>query len=293
MTVVVPSFARLRLPPSLAVTIPKSTSELKDCLSALFPPRPASISKSPILIGMDTESVSKYCEYDPVTGRATRFIKPEAVSLPKEFHQGGAASISPLKMSLLSLATAKGVVLVRRPLLRELEALLPEDELVVLGVGVKEDVKLFKRSIGWLDLRTLACSVGDLDGLQLAALKRGGKAGLGLASLALTFLSKSLYKPKALQCSNWDMERLTAEQVEYAATDAWAAVAILRAIQLTTQLDEQGFYERHIAPSINKGPPGMLAHHAILGGPDNNSLIRPQLLLKEEKLKKKKSVIEN
>merc|ERR1711972_772903 len=49
---------------------------------------------------------------------------------------------------------------------------------------------------------------------------------LGLKSIARDLLGITLQKDKYLSCSDWSRERLTPEQVRYAALDAWVALRL-------------------------------------------------------------------
>ncbi|XP_040867764.1 uncharacterized protein [Glycine max] len=93
----------------------------------------------------------------------------------------------------------------------------PSDpNITVVGVGIREDVeKLLKdynlNVVNVRDLRSFAAEkLGDL------GLKRAG-----LKSLALRGMGLEVAKPKRVTRSRWDNPWLTAEQVQYAAVDAF------------------------------------------------------------------------
>ncbi|XP_028215188.1 uncharacterized protein LOC114397321 [Glycine soja] len=93
----------------------------------------------------------------------------------------------------------------------------PSDPIITfVGVGIREDVeKLLKdynlNVVNVRDLRSFAAEkLGDL------GLKRAG-----LKSLALRGMGLEVAKPKRVTRSRWDNPWLTAEQVQYAAVDAF------------------------------------------------------------------------
>lgn len=117
--------------------------------------------------------------------------------------------------SLLQLASSREVFLFQLgPLGPDpaLAALLEDPGVLKAGVAVTYDVVKLREVIpfepeGFLEIETLARALN---------IKNGGLRNL--AGLLLGFRIS-----KAAQTSRWDSERLTATQVAYAATDAWAS----------------------------------------------------------------------
>jgi ribonuclease D len=116
--------------------------------------------------------------------------------------------------SLAQAATARAVYLF--PLARldcsaALAPLLADPKVVKTGVGLAEDLRELKKIMEFdqkavIDLGTVA--------------KRHGVGKTGVRTLAGLFLGFRV--PKGTKTSNWAAPRLSAQQIAYAATDAWA-----------------------------------------------------------------------
>ncbi|XP_010527459.1 PREDICTED: Werner Syndrome-like exonuclease [Tarenaya hassleriana] len=98
-----------------------------------------------------------------------------------------------------------------------LRCLLEDSTIVKVGVGIDGDsVKLFH------DYGVSIMGVEDLS--NLANTKLGGEMKKwGLASLTERLVSKELLKPNRIRLGNWEVNVLSKEQLQYAATDAFAS----------------------------------------------------------------------
>lgn len=115
--------------------------------------------------------------------------------------------------SLVQMATASAVYLFqiqRRDFSRELSGVFAS-EVLKSGISVKDDLKQLRQVIP-LEER------GVVDAGQIAW--RHGMEQTGLRNLAGIFLGFRV--PKGVKTTNWAAPRLTEQQVQYAATDAWA-----------------------------------------------------------------------
>jgi ribonuclease D len=121
-------------------------------------------------------------------------------------------------VSLLQLALPKKVFLIRlkhTSLTEEIVRFLEDESILKAGVGIRDDIKALHKlnkfkAAGFVELSTLAKE----SGLQVESVKK-------LTGLLLGFrISKSA------QTSNWETERLSTKQLEYAATDAWVCLEI-------------------------------------------------------------------
>jgi ribonuclease D len=115
---------------------------------------------------------------------------------------------------LAQAATARAVYLF--PLQRldcsaALVALLGDPKVVKAGVGLAEDLRQLKAVMEFEEK-----SVLDLG----AVAKRHGVGKTGVRTLAGLFLGFRI--AKGTKTSNWAAQRLSAQQIAYAATDAWA-----------------------------------------------------------------------
>jgi ribonuclease D len=114
---------------------------------------------------------------------------------------------------LAQVATARAVYLFQlqhhdfgAPLARILSA----GNVVKAGVGLKDDLRSLKKLITFEEK-----SVVDLGTVA----KRHGLGQTGVRNLAALFLGFRI--PKGTKTSNWAAPRLSAQQIAYAATDAW------------------------------------------------------------------------
>ena len=116
--------------------------------------------------------------------------------------------------SLAQVATANAVYLFQLRHAAAVEVLarvLEAPQVVKAGVGLADDLKALKK------VREL--SEKSIVDLGLAA-KRQGLQQSGVRNLSALFLGFRI--PKGTKTSNWARSHLTAQQVAYAATDAWA-----------------------------------------------------------------------
>lgn len=116
--------------------------------------------------------------------------------------------------SLAQVATARAVYLF--PLQRLdcsglLAELLGSPRIVNAGIALADDLRQLKRLFAFEEAAAL-----DLG----AVARRHGLKQTGLRNLAGIFLGARI--PKGTKTTNWAARRLTAQQVAYAATDAWA-----------------------------------------------------------------------
>ncbi|KAJ0245526.1 Werner Syndrome-like exonuclease [Hirschfeldia incana] len=100
---------------------------------------------------------------------------------------------------------------------QSLQHLIEDSTLVKVGVGIDGDsVKLFHDH---------GVSIKDVEDLSdLANRKIGGVSKKwGLATLTETLVCKELLKPNRIRLGNWEARPLSKEQLQYAATDAYAS----------------------------------------------------------------------
>jgi len=115
---------------------------------------------------------------------------------------------------LVQAATARAVYLFPLPKMDftgVLGELFAAPGIVKVGIAVKDDLRQLKQVIPFEEAAVLdAGTVAHRHGLRQT----------GLRNLAGIFLGFRV--PKGTKTSNWAAPRLTAQQVTYAATDAWA-----------------------------------------------------------------------
>ncbi|CAN7015640.1 unnamed protein product [Brassica oleracea var. botrytis] len=100
---------------------------------------------------------------------------------------------------------------------QSLQHLIEDSSLVKVGIGIDGDsVKLFHDH---------GVSIKDVEDLSDLANKKigGGLKKWGLASLTETLVCKELLKPHRIRLGNWEVRPLSKEQLQYAATDAYAS----------------------------------------------------------------------
>ncbi len=115
---------------------------------------------------------------------------------------------------LVQAATARAVYLFQ---LRQLDVfqvlaeLLAEPRIVKVGVALANDLRPLKLLFPFIERNVLDLGV---------VARRSSLSQTGLRNLAGIFLGFRI--PKGARTSNWAAPRLTAAQITYAATDAWA-----------------------------------------------------------------------
>ncbi|MGB5081405.1 MAG: 3'-5' exonuclease [Burkholderiales bacterium] len=116
--------------------------------------------------------------------------------------------------ALVQVATARAVYLFplrRAPCHPVLAALLSEPRAVKAGVSLRDDLRALKRVFAFEEKNLL-----DLGRVARSA----GLGQTGVRNLAGMFLGFRI--PKGTKTSNWARPQLSAAQIAYAATDAWA-----------------------------------------------------------------------
>ena len=116
--------------------------------------------------------------------------------------------------ALAQLATARAVYLFRLQRFdcsAALAQILSSAHIVKAGVGLADDLRQLRKSFAFTEQALVDLS---------AVAKRQGLAKTGVRTLAAAFLGFRI--PKGSKTSNWATPRLTAQQVAYAAMDAWA-----------------------------------------------------------------------
>jgi ribonuclease D len=114
---------------------------------------------------------------------------------------------------LVQAATARAVYLFQLPKMdfsAVVGGLFAEPTIVKAGISVADDLRQLKKVFHFEEQ-----SVVDLG----TAAHRHGMKQTGLRNLAAMFLGMRI--PKGTKTSNWAVPRLSAQQVAYAATDAW------------------------------------------------------------------------
>jgi len=130
------------------------------------------------------------------------------------------------KTSLLQLSGNGKVFLFRLlscGIPESLKSLLEDNDILKAGVAIKDDlrklqkIKPFKPA-GFVELQTLSTKLGiESNGLRkLAAIVLGIRIS------------------KGQQLSNWEADRLSEQQIIYAATDAWVSAEIYKKLRIST-----------------------------------------------------------
>ncbi|KAF1864294.1 hypothetical protein Lal_00029452 [Lupinus albus] len=106
-----------------------------------------------------------------------------------------------------------------------LRLLLQDPSFLKVGAGIGSDATKFFRDY---DL-----SIKGVEDLSFHANRKlgGPPRNWGLASLTEKLLSKQLKKPSKIRLGNWETPILSKEQLEYAATDAFASWYLYQAIK--------------------------------------------------------------
>jgi ribonuclease D len=116
--------------------------------------------------------------------------------------------------SLAQFASARAVYLFQvrnRDIAEGAARILSSDQVIKAGVGLADDLKALKKLIEFAEK-----SMVDVGALA----RRNGLQQSGVRNLAGLFLGFRI--PKGAKTTNWARATLTAQQITYAATDAWA-----------------------------------------------------------------------
>jgi ribonuclease D len=127
---------------------------------------------------------------------------------------------------LIQLATSDRAFLIQvstTPPIEFLKAVLESPNIIKVGFGLKSDRELLGRKLG-LRLNGVVDLSHELRSL-------GYKNDLGVKSAVAIVLGQRLRKSKSVTTSNWSLPTLNENQLLYAANDAFAALAIYRAMK--------------------------------------------------------------
>jgi ribonuclease D len=135
------------------------------------------------------------------------------------------------EVSLLQLGNSENIFLFRLNHIgfpKELIKILADEKIIKAGVAIRDDIVTLKRlhnfqPAGFIDLQTFVKDFGIEDN--------------GLKKLAANILGFQISKRQ--QTSNWEAERLSEAQIEYAATDAWVCHEIYNALNIIIKENER------------------------------------------------------
>ncbi|EFA78775.1 3'-5' exonuclease domain-containing protein [Heterostelium album PN500] len=133
----------------------------------------------------------------------------------------GSSQKSP-RVALIQISTATDAYLLQMTQMsripKSLIAILTDPRILKVGVAINQDATTIFKNFNIL-------TKGCVDLVPLARLTN--YAGNGLASLAYSTLNGcNLDKNHLVRCSHWELATLSAEQIHYAACDAWISLAI-------------------------------------------------------------------
>jgi ribonuclease D len=129
----------------------------------------------------------------------------------------------PNKVALIQFATTDDAFVIRlnkTGLVNELVSVFEDEDLIKIGVAVREDIRRLRAmknftAAGFLELQ----SYSGYFGIESNSLKKLAAIVMGVK------ISKSQ------QLSDWEAEILSEAQVRYAATDAWACLRIYETLR--------------------------------------------------------------
>ncbi|XP_017874797.1 PREDICTED: exonuclease 3'-5' domain-containing protein 2 [Drosophila arizonae] len=140
-------------------------------------------------------------------------------------------------VALLQLSSHKGLCALFRlccmkQIPKDLRELLEDDAVLKVGVAPQDDAMKLSHDYG--------VGVASTFDLRYMAVMAGHQAE-GLGKLSQTHLNTALDKNWRLACSNWEAPQLDSAQLNYAANDALAAVAIFQ--KLSKDLEPRTFWD--------------------------------------------------
>jgi ribonuclease D len=128
------------------------------------------------------------------------------------------------KVALLQLSTDDEAFLIRLHGIKKfdsIKAVLENPDILKAGVAIRDDLKNLQKVFkftpqNFIELQDLA--------------KKKGLKNFGLKGMTEEVLQARL--SKAAKITNWEVPKLTDQQILYAATDAWIGLQLYRAIHL-------------------------------------------------------------
>ncbi len=102
--------------------------------------------------------------------------------------------------------------------------ILGSNEILKVGFGLESDHGQIQRKFGIV--------LGAVVDLNVEFRKRGYRNTAGVRAAVAIVLNQKFHKSKRVTTSNWAMPTLTAQQLLYAANDAYAALKVLDALNL-------------------------------------------------------------
>jgi len=108
------------------------------------------------------------------------------------------------------------------PPLDILKAVIESKTIVKVGFGLRSDRGLLRRNLG-IRIDSAVDLTEPLRALHY-------KQALGARAAVAIVLGQKLHKPKTITLSNWSAPVLRPKQILYAANDAYAALAVFRAL---------------------------------------------------------------
>uniref|UniRef100_A0AAV2JD54 Exonuclease 3'-5' domain-containing protein 2 n=1 Tax=Knipowitschia caucasica TaxID=637954 RepID=A0AAV2JD54_KNICA len=211
------------------VELKKSTTCVEEEVKAveasvvLLPSCEQTLCVSPVTVSSEQEwellwpLLQKELSDFPVLGLDCEWVKTNGVSV-----KGKASAVSLLQMaSYTGRCILVQLLQFQQSFPSSLMQVLRDPHILKVGVGCYEDGQRLTRDYGL----ALSCAV-DLRFLALRQKKATVNNGLSLKSLAADLLDVTLDKSLELRCSDWEANRLTPEQVGYAARDAQVSVAL-------------------------------------------------------------------
>ncbi|CAI8598009.1 unnamed protein product [Vicia faba] len=223
----------------------RSSRRLPTSLIALQLPRSSSFSPSPGHSKMRLP-VMKFCgkimysrTFNDVEKAVTKFLKvieekkremmQIAIGFDIEWKPTFRKGVPAGKVAVMQICcdTSQCLVLhlIHSGIPQNLQLLLQDSTVLKVGAGIGGDATKISRDYD--------ISIKGVEDLSFHANQKlgGGLHKWGLASLTEKLLSKQLKKPNKIRMGNWETPILSKEQLEYAATDAFASWFLYQTIK--------------------------------------------------------------
>lgn len=109
----------------------------------------------------------------------------------------------------------------------DVEEMMESPDVKKIGFAIGHDLRKFKTS----NLPVNDKSISDVRDDCHVTLSIGSTVPLGLAWASQEILRYEMTKIREITCSNWASQRLTIEQIEYAAMDAWVTLRLYQTLR--------------------------------------------------------------
>jgi ribonuclease D len=183
------------------------------------------IKQLPAFEGVSLERIKVIKHESDIDEVATSILGADVVGFDTETKPNFIAGEIPNGISLVQVASHEGALLFKltdNAVCEVVEQLIHTNSVLKVGFGLKQDKQQLFRRFG-SELR-------NAKDLSTEFSRYGIKQKVGAQAAVAMALGMQLAKPKHIQLSNWDNDKLSRSQMVYAANDAYSAYEVYQAL---------------------------------------------------------------